>query len=247
MAISNIARTEKGFSIAELAVVITVIGLLVAVVAAGVNMRASSEVQGMIYGVSQHQASIESFNVKYEDYPGDMVDAHDYWDDGADGVCGTATQCNGDGDGEIELSTTANDNEAFRVWQHLLLAGLIDGGFTGTGNSGDGDQADVGINIPETPRSKVGYMVMYGNLNGSDRNEIRIGAFSVGTAVRAAALNPREALAFDKKTDDGNPEAGQTRAADGTDVSAEDCVTSGGAYAQGDEAACVIAMPIQRR
>jgi prepilin-type N-terminal cleavage/methylation domain-containing protein len=240
-----IYANKSGFTLAELAVVITIVGLLVAVVAAGVNLRASSELQGMIYGISQHQASMESFEVKYDDLPGDMVDAHSYWDNGLDTICGTAVQCNGNGNGHIELSGSALSNESFRMWQHLLLARLIEGSFTGEGR-GTGNQADPGINVPSSPRSKVGYVVLYGQLNGSERNEIRIGAYETDAAATAAALSAREGLAFDNKTDDGNPLAGQTRAADGSDVTATSCV-SGGEYVLGDELVCVVAMPILYR
>lgn len=254
-------QSQAGFSLAELSIVITIVGLLVALVAAGVNVRRTSELHGMLSAIEEYQAAIQSFDAQYDEYPGDMSDAHDYWDDGADGVCGTATQCNGDGDGGVEeiggdaattpansVAASASDDEIFRFWQHLVLAELLDGGYTGVGGGSGGLQADIAINVPSTPRTKVGIIAIYGALNGSSRNELRIGGFALNAALTGAALKPVEALALDKKTDDGNAEAGLVRAIEGTEtyLSAGDC-ESGGTYASGDELTCRMSFPMEAR
>ena len=142
----------------------------------------------MLYSIQQYQAAQETFYSKYEDLPGDMTDAYDYWGSACNS---TDTKCNGDGDGDIELSGTADDNEVFRLWQHLVLSELLDEGFDGEGN-GTGDQADPGVNVPVSARTKVGFAIIYGNIDGgTSRNEIRIGAFQANALLGNSALSPR--------------------------------------------------------
>src|SRR5690606_38927687 len=101
--------------------------------------------------------------------------------------------------GLIELSTTSTDNEVYRAWQHLNLAEILEGGYTGV--AGDAaDQADVGVNVPASARSGVGYYMVNGAIGS--RNELVIGAFAAGEALINAALSPAEANSIDQKLDD---------------------------------------------
>lgn len=224
---------KKGVSLTELAIVIIIIGILIAVVTSGLKVRSASEIRGIISDIQGFQVAVESFDLKYEDLPGDMVDAHDYWDNGSNTVCGTASECNGNGDSEIDLTTSQNDNESFRAWQHLTLAGFIEGGYTGIGLSdgGTNDQAEPTTNVPSTSRMNGGYTLLYGNLNGTSRNEFRVSTFRQGEALGNSLLTPSEAYSIDKKLDDGNPTNGRVKGKEGADYTSttnEQCQSSAG-------------------
>lgn len=225
---------RKAFSLVELAISILVIGLLITITVGGLSIQKSSEIRGMITDVQQFQLAVENFNLQYESLPGDMDNATDYW----------SASANGDGDDTIEYPSSGNI-EALRAWQQLALAGLIEGGYTGT--AGDGaDQADIGINVPSSHRAKVGYNIMTGNLSGGDdRHEIRIGSFDAGEKNQNAALTPQEARSIDAKLDDGNPADGTVFGLKGTDIASELCQNASGDDYRitQDSKTCVLAFP----
>ncbi len=236
---------QKGLSIAELAIVIVIIGILTGMVAGGLRMQKASQLRGIILQVSGFQIAIESFDDQYRDLPGDMSDAHDYWDDGANGVCGTAAECNGDSDGLIELDVSSgSESESFRAWQHLDLSGFLGGGYSGTATISV-DQSDLGINIPIAKINKAGYYLIYGDLSGGSRNEIRLGNFRANEVNSNASLTALEAFAIDNKSDDGDADDGRIFAADGSDATANDCVDGSGEYDKSKTTtACVMSFPI---
>jgi Tfp pilus assembly protein PilV len=241
---------QRGVSIAELTVVILIIALLTAIVSAGVNVKNASELRGFISEIQSYQAAVESFDYKYDELPGDMVDAHDFWGSNCNA---TASKCNGDSDGEIDLSSTADDNEAFRAWQHLALSGFVDGSYTGEG-AGSGAQADIGLNVARSKRSKVGYMILWGDFGPSSRNEIQIGAYRANAGATDSSVTPKEALSIDKKMDDGLPAIGFVFAKDGAEASSGDCVDDGADNTlktrddtyntSTDELACRVSFPV---
>lgn len=235
---------QRGVSIAELAVVVVVIALLLSIVAGGLNLRQASELRSFIVNVDGFQVAFEGFEYKYDELPGDMSDAHSNWDDGSNGICGTVAQCNGDGDGEIEMSSTVNDNESFRAWQHLVLSGFLsEGGYTGLA-TGDGDQADIGINVPRSSRSKVGYSVLYATTGGFSRNEFQIGSFSINSSAVNSALTPKEANIIDKKIDDGVPNDGKVFGFDGADVTGLGCANGNSYRLTLDSTVCRMSFPV---
>lgn len=227
-------KNNHGISLTELAIVIVVIGLLMAVTVGGLSIQKSSEVREMVAEIQQFQSAMESFSLEYEGLPGDMDDATNYW----------ADTVNGNGDDFIEYPTSGNI-ESLRAWQQLALAGLIEGGYTGI--AGDGvNQADIGINVPAAKRTKVGYYLITDHLTGSDdRHEIRIGAFISGAANQGAALTPQEAKSIDKKMDDGNPMNGAILGMKGVDIASELCQSeSGDDYRISEEVkTCILSFP----
>lgn len=195
----------RGVSLVELSIVLLIIALLVGIVAGGQSIQKSSELRGIISQVEDFRVAIDSFYEKYDSLPGDMSDAHTYWDDGANGTCGTATQCNGDEDGSIEWSATANDNETFRAWQHLSLAGLTSMSYNGLGNQGTPD-----INIPATKRTPGGFFLMTftDSTNEVNGTYLEVAGFSSTTRPQNKLLTPVEAFTIDEKMDDGVADSG---------------------------------------
>lgn len=227
--------SQAGVSIAELVVVIAIIGLLAALVAGATNIKGASEIRSFITDVNQFQVAIDGYTLKYDDLPGDMPDAEDYW--------GAVTE-NGDGDTHIEYSA-ALENEALRAWQHLNLAGFIEGGYAGVATVAT-NQADIGINVPTSRRSKVGYYLAYQDFVGrGDRNEIVLGAFTSGAPNSSSALTPQEANAIDRKMDDGNPADGVVYGANGADAASNCRNVANDAYLlTGEEMVCIMSFTI---
>jgi prepilin-type N-terminal cleavage/methylation domain-containing protein len=228
-ALGNKMQNNRGVSLVELSIVIAIIGLLLAATFSGLSIKKSSEMRSFATDISMYQNAVEGFFSKYGALPGDMPDAWTYWDDGTNTVCGTtATECNGNNDGVIDIGTTGgSDSESYRFWQHLLLAEFIGGGYTGKATTSM--QADIGINIPASKRTKVGYSVYSADTGGGARNEINLGAFWASNLNKNSALTPAEALAIDMKDDDGIPATGSIHGVDGNDVvTAGSCMTGTG-------------------
>ncbi len=221
---------QRGVSLAEMSIVLVIIGLITAAVTGGMKLKKSADLRSIISDIGGFRVAIESFDYKYSDLPGDMNDAFDYWGT----ACGAnALVCNGDSDGYIYVSTHPGKQESFHFWQHLNLAGLIDGGYTGLGGgSSPYIQSDIGINSPAGKRSQSGYNITSrASSDSADLpmgNQISIGRFSSERKADAALLTASEAYAIDKKTDDGSPDKGKTRGRAGT-FQTDKCITGGAA------------------
>jgi hypothetical protein len=216
----------RGVSLAELAIVIAIIGLLLAIVSEGVKLRQASEIRGFISDIGGFRVAIEGFQEKYRDLPGDMSDASSYWGTSCDA---TPSNCNGNGDGNIRYtgSSTVLD-EYYRAWQHLNLGGFIEGGFTGI--AGGADNLSIpGVNVPGTKRAKGGYVLITRLVTDTGATDIAAPVaintdIPTGTLIRLAAyddegtyslddpiVTPSEAYAIDKKMDDGAPDVGKVK------------------------------------
>lgn len=229
---------NRGISLAELSIVVVAIALLVAVVTVGVNVRKAAELRGFMTDVQYFQVAIESFDLEYDDLPGDSDSAFDAWGSECDA---TQSNCDGDSDGRIEQGGNGEDSEAYRAWQHLNLGGYIEGGYTGIADQMTW-QSNIGINVPASSRSKVGYYLLHNST--ADRNELSIGGFRVDAVNDNAALTPTEALSIDKKMDDGIANNGVVLASDGNDVSSGTCFSSSAYVITNEVVACVLRFPV---
>jgi prepilin-type N-terminal cleavage/methylation domain-containing protein len=244
---------ERGFTLLEIIIVVTVIGLLVGGVLFGREMIRSVEINRVISDIHEYAAAAATFKEKYQALPGDMANATSYWGT-ASGGCpngtGTGTQtCNGNGDGVVFNGTegplSADVPEMFRFWQQLAITGLIEGQYSGiVGPAGIADNV-VGVNIPETKQGSCGVGLWYlgilappytsGGLtynapywfDGTYNHTFIVGANRPSAHPHNPCFTTQEALALDTKSDDGKPGTGSVVSLKGSNgFASEYCATT---------------------
>ena len=221
----------QGFSLLEMAIVMTIIGLLVGGVLTGKSLIRAAELRALQTEMTRYQIAIKTFSDKYGALPGDMANATDFWGAVAPPAscwstssAGTIATCSGDGNGTItNYDTGINTYEAFRAWQHLANAGLISGIYTGVAGPGSDRHHKVGINCPRsTAIPGIGYAVFFvatGTFSGSwysltNKTILQIGGEdTILNAVEPflPVFTAQEAYSIDKKMDDGLPGTGLVR------------------------------------
>lgn len=113
-------RTQYGFTLIEAAVVLVIIGFLLAAVLQGQQMIASARYKALMRDIGDYREAFENFRDRYNALPGDYGNADDRFD---------LTGTDGDGDGVIDNGPDcdANSDESCRAWQHLRGARLLNG------------------------------------------------------------------------------------------------------------------------
>jgi prepilin-type N-terminal cleavage/methylation domain-containing protein len=209
-------RTQKGFTLVELSIVIVIIGLIVAGVTAGQSLVKQAQLRSVITEQEGIRVAVNAFRLQYNALPGDFNNGSSYWSS-----CGvSAAACNGDGNKQILMSATTTIGESYIAWLHLSLAGLYSGSFVPTDTSVVGA---IGGNIPASKFSGAGITLMY-DLTGaaataatagdngtagrkSAKNVILFGGVTAGIA-NGTIFSVNQAYSVDTKVDDGNPEKG---------------------------------------
>ena len=131
---------KKGFSLVELSIVIIIIGLLFVGVSAGSSLIQQAKLKSIINEIMEVQRSVRIFKVAYDYLPGDFPGAGVIWGDACGGNTPAGNGCNGDGDGVVGVYGGGNFRgstyqtsqvEFYRFWQHMQLADVIGGSYTG--------------------------------------------------------------------------------------------------------------------
>ena len=209
------SRRHRAFTLVELAIVLSIVGLLVGAVIGGSALLKQSELQTVVADYSKYSGAVAQFNQQYGGLPGDLLDATNYWGKDATAVTGcnadpaTATvpgTCNGNSNANM-----SDGAEPYRAWQQLVLANYISGNFTGIGGS-----AVPGTNVPKSRISNAGwsfgFKAITADANNYDQdlsNFLAIGAPIGGGLTQAAAITPQDAWQVDTKLDDGSPALGR--------------------------------------
>jgi len=195
-------KTNTGFTLLELSIVIVIIGLIVAGISAGQSLVRQASLRGIASDFSQYKVALNSFKLQYDAWPGDMVNASDYWGAACGGASAAPTGCNGNGNKLIQASVSNGVAiEEFRAWQHLALAGLTSGTYTGEISSGG--LFNGGENVPRGSIPNSAWSFRYAS---SNHNSFTLTSDSETTSTSFdPILTPAESYAVDVKLDNGIP------------------------------------------
>jgi prepilin-type N-terminal cleavage/methylation domain-containing protein len=246
-------HTEKGFTLVELAIVMTIIGLLIGGILKGQELMENARVTATIAQVRSYEAAVTTFRDAYNTMPGDMATAGTRLPNCTVALC-VATTGGTLGDTLIGalngLGTAANatnTSEAAMFWRHLAHADLITG-ITDSGTIAWGEtfpSAKIGGGFHVGSGDGVTAFVGGGTLQPPGISLVLKALPNVAatTTIGAQALTALRTAQIDRKMDDGNAGTGFVRGY-GT-VSATGC-TNAGAYVENLSGKnCVVLFRIQ--
>jgi prepilin-type N-terminal cleavage/methylation domain-containing protein len=208
-------KGNKGVTLAELSVSISIISLLIAATFGGATMLKAAKIRKSVSEFSSYMAAINEFQNQYNYLPGDLPTASTYWP-GAH---------NGNGNGVVDIS-----GEDLYVWEHLGNMKLISGTYTGTVNGA----YVIGTNSINSEPFSTGVFSFWtyntasaGNADvvySTSGNALRLGSLSSGMPT-AGFIVAKDAYSIDKKLDDGVAASGMFYAARGGGGISNNCVT----------------------
>ncbi len=208
-------RSQAGFTLVELAVVMIIIGLLIGGVLKGQELINNAQIASTVAQVKGVDAATTTFRDMYSAFPGDMLRPVDRLPNCTTiGACATP----GDGNGRLNgVPSAVPGTEGQRFFVHLAAADVFTGVNPAGGTTGWG-----GI----YPESKVGggFFPSYtSGVTGADFVDNSTSALgghyltltltpSAAPAAGTGPLSPNQAFRMDSKIDDGNPATGGVRA-----------------------------------
>ena len=177
-------RTQKGFTLVEIAIVLVIIGLLLGGILKGQEMITQAKIKNVVADFSGISAAYYGYQDRYRAIPGD---------DACAGTPPSGFSCgarwtdatSGNGNGQVlglYNSTTAAD-ESRLWWDHLRRAGFVAGSGT------------------QQPFNAVTGMIGVQTGNGT-ANSSALGGFG-GLIICSAGLPDKIAIAVDTQMDDG--------------------------------------------
>jgi len=246
---------QNGFTLVELAIVMTIIGLLIGGILKGQELMQNARVTSTIAQVRAYEAAVTTFRDKYDALPGDFANALTRLPN-CTAACNPAAATAGDSivgdptwEAGLAYATQSGSSPALLAsvrgetvlfWVHLLMGDLI-GGVTNAALTGGA--ATWG----EThPAAKIGGGFIVGWGDGKRGPGAPVGVVgnsglvvalvlspTTGTVASMSAassqpLTPTRAAQMDRKMDDGVPATGSVQA---YGLTASCFSASGGSYA----------------
>jgi prepilin-type N-terminal cleavage/methylation domain-containing protein len=231
-------RSSAGFTLVELAIVMIIIGLLIAGVLKGQALINNARVTSTVAQNKAIDASISTFRDTYAALPGDMTNVNTRLPNCLAFPCVPAVVGNGDGVLGNNPSQTPIGAEGGAFFVQLNAANLL------TGIVPSAAAGNVwGANYPESKisgngfqaSSSTGAIAQYPNIIGITvpNSGLYMTILNAVGAPGVATVNlkPDEAFRLDTKIDDGAPDTGDVRAF-GT-AGPNNCAQAGAAGAAG--------------
>lgn len=222
---------QSAFSLVELSIVLVILGLLTGGILAGQSLIRAAELRAVSTEYQRYMTAAATFRDKYFALPGDFRDATRFWGfAGTTAAPGCVSQsgittvtnpgtCDGNGNGNIGGGAAGGTGEAFQMWRHMALAGLIEGDYTGLHGATVADEHDRGINCPAAKMSNGLWGMWWTTdifagsgydyaINGAG-NTFLFGGEMAAYHPNTSILRPEEAWNIDTKMDDGKPATGR--------------------------------------
>jgi prepilin-type N-terminal cleavage/methylation domain-containing protein len=237
----GIRRTDDGFTLIELSIVLVIIGLIVGGVLVGQDLIHAAAVRAQITQIEKFNSAVNTFQGKYGALPGDIKDP-----DATNFGFAPRGQYTGEGDGNGILEGNAGDSqgsdsglyqlsgETGLFWVDLSKAGLIENTFTEATATSGGNVTVTASNLDGYfPQSKLGrgnYVYVWsggwgsavGNADGMNYYGIIANPHfdNCPTCMGGfLGMTVQEAASIDQKMDDGLPMSGSVVALALLDVS----------------------------
>lgn len=123
---------ESGFTLIEISIVLVIIGLLAGGILKGQQMIENAKYKQFVQQIDSYSVAVAAFQDRYHAWPGDFRKATLAFPSPPAGV----VVVNGNGDGLIRTGyCDAQGKESCLAFQHLMLAGLINGNPADVGSS----------------------------------------------------------------------------------------------------------------
>ena len=191
-------KSQSGFTLIEIAIVLVIIGLLLGGVLKGQELITSARVRNLIAQQDGIKAAFFGFQDRFRAYPGDYASAYNTL------KCPSGSSClNGNGNGIIESNATpatinsvaSEVHEEILAWMHLASAGFLNGSYAMTA----GDTIFNDNNNPKNPYN-IYLQIIYDNVY-SDTSATPPPKHNLKTGSQV----PVEIISeVDRKIDDGN-------------------------------------------
>lgn len=201
----HLSLKQKGFTLVEIAIVLVIVGLLLAAVLKGQELITQGKIKGAITDFNGVLTAFNGYQDRYKSIPGDDLNAATRWPAGAFGP-GSVVAMNGNGDGIIDGGVTAvysnnilataaptTSDEANLFWQHLRAAGFYPGTQTGLGSGTlptNSEGGTIGVENDTTSTAGIGMG---------------------GILICSTAIPEKIASAVDTQIDDGSAVSGSVR------------------------------------
>ena len=237
-------RSQAGFTLVELAIVMIIIGLLIGGILKGQELIANAQVTATASQIKAYEAALTTFRDSYDAIPGDIAAPGARLPNCTTAPCDTANAGSNNRIAEAPAVAAAAPaaSEATRFWTHLEAADLI-GGVDYTAVT-----LTWGTAVPAAEIGggfTVGYAATVANLIGSGAATANSGHYlslrnDAATAVAAdaanSALRPTQAARIDRKLDDGIADAGSILASGAEGATAGTSCFNGALYNENDGA-----------
>ena len=197
---------RHAFSLVELSIVLVILGLLVGGILAGQSLIRAAELRSISTDIQKIRTATNAFRDRYFSLPGDFNLATNVWTSaGASCLASNVSPavggtCNGNNNGEIFYTS-----ESWLFWEHLGLAGLLEGQYAGGDQSVPyGRVLVAGVNAFKTRLPNVAIQPGHALVYDITTNYLYIGSDQYDNNILVfPAMKTEEAWNLDTKMDDG--------------------------------------------